>query len=106
MSRVWGAMAYKRSAHRYRCEHNLASSRETILLRVPFIRTYYTTEIIVEDIAEDKEKKEFLMKYAKAKLVTVRCLPNEVFRFGKRCKTCHRYVKITQRSVWNTKRVQ
>ncbi|KAJ8885176.1 hypothetical protein PR048_011372 [Dryococelus australis] len=36
-----------------------------------------TTEINVEDIAVDKEKKEFLKKDAKAKLVTVQCLPDK-----------------------------
>ncbi|KAJ8886966.1 hypothetical protein PR048_013180 [Dryococelus australis] len=36
-----------------------------------------TTEINVEDIAEDKEKKEFLKKDAKAKLVIMQCLPEE-----------------------------
>ncbi|KAJ8893965.1 hypothetical protein PR048_006566 [Dryococelus australis] len=36
-----------------------------------------TTEINVEDIAEDKEKKEFLKKDAKAKSVIVQCLPDK-----------------------------
>ncbi|KAJ8884930.1 hypothetical protein PR048_011126 [Dryococelus australis] len=36
-----------------------------------------TTEINVEDIAEDKDKKEFLKKDAKAKSVIVQCLPDK-----------------------------
>ncbi|KAJ8877346.1 hypothetical protein PR048_021800 [Dryococelus australis] len=36
-----------------------------------------TTEINVEDITEDKEKKELLKKDAKVKSVIVQCLPNK-----------------------------